>query len=250
MTNIKFGHLANPPIKEVIIGLLVDGLFIDKDEIEKFSKNFTQVDKFIKQETIKSVTFELSDEPKIYQNVSEGKVLKTRSENEEIHILPNKIMFVDKTKYKDFETFYSKFEPIIRDIKSIYSQEIEIKDIGLRYINDFIFSEKDAEENFKISRTLITDIDENRYALMKDYLAVARILSAVDNNMFATIKTIFKQISPVALNITFDIDTHLKKPYVLDDLTDLKTKVYGLKEFKNHIFFSNFKDIHNIKEFK
>lgn len=246
----EYKQLGNPPIKEVIIGLLLDGLFVNKDEIQAFYDNFSLKNKYVKQESITSVSFEIGNEPKIAQNIADGIVLKTEAEDEIIQIEPNKIMFIDRNKYIGFNNFFNKFEAIIANISKMYNQEIEIADIGLRYINNFNFLIDDIDKHFIIHPTLNTNTEKCPYALKNNYLSVASIISTVNPQMFATVKTLFQIANPVTLNITFDIDTHINKTYKLNDLGGVKSKVLELKCFKNQIFFSNFNDIYNIEEFK
>ena len=85
---------------------------------------------------------------------------------------------------------------------------------------------------------------------MNNYLSMANIQSLQNANIFSTVKTVFKALNPMLLDITFDIDTHDTTSYTVNSKEELNEKVLKLKDFKNLIFFSNFKNPYEMKEFQ
>jgi len=242
--------LNNPPIKEVIIGLSIDGLFSSLEDITLFCDNFSLKEKYVNKEEIQSVTFEVGEEPKIIQNTASGIVIFTANDDETIHIQPNNIMFTDKTKYESFEIFFEKFALIATNIREIFNKKIEVSDIGLRYVNNFSIPMEKLLESFKIAPTISCEEDRDVFAGIANYLSVTNIVSTFDNSLQASIKTAFRALDINNLNIIFDIDTHITEPFTVDAVDDLKNKLSQLKDFKNKIFFSNFINAYDMEEFK
>ena len=72
MDNCIKQKLNNAPIKEVIIGIAIEGLFDTPETIENFYNQSSLKDSFLNKETLKAVKFEISEKPRILQDVSPG----------------------------------------------------------------------------------------------------------------------------------------------------------------------------------
>ena len=251
MENEVKQKLNNSPIKQVIIGLVIEGLFDNPSSIDTFYEQWSLKDTFTKSEIIKSVKFEINEKPKILQDITPGYVFKNADETETIVIELNTIRYSDQSKYVSYEHFIEKFSCIIESIFSYYDKTFNIKEIGLRYINCFDIESQRLDNEFMIVPTIRLNTDDNLpFATYSNYLSMANVQSQSNANMFATVKTVYKVKSPLLLNITFDIDTHDTTSYTLSSKEELNEKVSDLKEFKNLIFFSNFKNAYEMKEFQ
>lgn len=250
--NIK-QKLQNAPIKNVVIGLAIEDLFENPETIECFYEQSSLKDKFCNKESLKSVKFEISEKPKIVQDVAPGFMYTNADKTETIVIELNTIRYNDNSKYESYEKFIEKFSSVVDEIFSYNEKAYNVKEIGLRYINCFNLDPNKLEEFFIYPTVkLSTNIEGviTPFAAMNNYLLMANIQSQKNSNIFATIKTVHKAISPRLLDITFDIDTHDTTGYTLNSKEELYEKVSCLKEFKNMIFFSNFKNAYEMKEFQ
>ena len=122
----------------------------------------------------------------------------------------------------------------------------------MRYINSFNLSEDDLGETFyicpKVNLNKKTN-EEDYYAFFRNNLSISNLISAENPNITAVVKNVFNPINNnKELNILFDIDTNLRKEYTLSNAKGLEEELLKLKEFKNHIFFYNFKNAY--EEFK
>lgn len=246
--------LKNAPIKEVVIGLAIEGLFDTPDSIEKFYEQSSLKNTFINKEELKSVKFEISEKPKILQDVSPGYVFTNVEKTETIVIELNTIRYSDKSKYLSYESFIAKFGNIVDNILAYSTAPLSLKEIGLRYINQFNLNANKIGTEFLINPTIqlsnSQEISEDLFAAMNNYLSMANIQSLQNANIFSTVKTVFKALNPMLLDITFDIDTHDTTSYTVNSKEELNEKVLKLKDFKNLIFFSNFKNPYEMKEFQ
>ena len=253
MENNIHKKLDKPPIKEVILGIAFENLFNTPKDIEDFYEQSAIKSKFITKEDVKEVKFEISEKPKISQDIISGCILTSADKHETINIVSNTVMFSDKSQYVSYENFITKFNNIMENILLYCSKPLTIKEIGLRYINNFNLNSQKLESEFKIVPTLnlINPNDQTSlYAAMSNSLSMVNIQSAIYPNMFATVKTVYKAHNPLLLNITFDIDTHDTTTYTISSKEELNEKIILLKEFKNMIFFSNFEDAYKMEEFK
>lgn len=241
----KRERLNNPPINQVIIAVELKDIFTKKDDIDTFYEKFSLKKQYSKKQEIKSVTFEMGESPKVINDISQIYNLSNEANTEQIQIGKSKLLFVDKNKYTKFDVFFNKFSKILDDTKRIFGQEICIKTIGLRYINIFDFSSETCQNHFSIMPNIETMCDNGNYGLIKNYMSVINLVSSKNENISANVKTMFKLKSNNLLNIVFDIDTK-----IINVNTNYKDEILKLKEFENNIFFSNFKDIYNIKEFQ
>ena len=240
-------RLKNPPISQVIVAVQLTDIFTSKDDIDTFYNNSYLRKQYPKKEEIKSVVFELSDTPKVSDNVTEIYDLTNESNTEQIQIGQGKIIFVDRNKYTKFDTFINKFIKILDEVKKAYKdKEIIINSIGLRYVNNFNLPLEICKNNFMISLNInINDNETNNYARIKNYMSMINVNSSEHENIFANIKTLFKLDSKNLINIVFDIDTIA----INTQKSKFKDIIIQLKNFENDIFFNNFKNIYEIKEF-
>lgn len=244
----KIQELIKPPIKEVIIGISYDGLFTDLEDIITLFESSSLNSNYDKTEEVKTVSFEMGSAPKLSKNISVGYVFKNKINDELIHIQLDKLMFIDRNNYTTFDNFIQKFIFIITEILK-YKNNFDVKDIGLRYVNSFLFSNEKYKNNFKIKPTISLD-DGVCFAKQINSLNITNVSSNTNINMFASVKTIIETANDASKNIIFDIDTHLQKKYTINNAENFYNEVLQLKEFKNKIFFSNFVDIYNIEEFQ
>lgn len=254
MDNCIKQKLNNAPIKEVIIGIAIEGLFDTPETIENFYNQSSLKDSFLNKETLKAVKFEISEKPRILQDVSPGFIYTNMDKTETVAIELNTIRYSDKSKYISYEEFIQKFGKIVDNILLYTTKPIFIKEIGLRYINQFHLEANKIGNEFIMKPTIELagglENQESLYAAMNNYLSVANIQSIQNSKVFATVKTVYKALNPMLVDITFDIDTHDTTSYTINNKEELKEKVLNLKDFKNLIFFSNFKNPYEMKEFQ
>jgi|GEM_PF-2352854 len=242
--------LPKAPIKEVSIGISMNGLFNAPEDLDMFYNNFSLKDKYSNREPLKSITFEVGAEPKVIENASQGSLLSNSTKDEIIHIESNRLMFIDRTIYSDFDTFWGKFTNITDSLCETFKKEIEIFDISLRYVNNFSLPISNLHDYFRILPMIATVENEDCFANTANYLAAANIISSFDGSVQANVKTFFNALSQNKLNIVFDIDAHDIKPCKMCSSKDLEGRLLFLKDFKNKIFFSNFVDAYEIEDFK
>lgn len=251
--NVK-RKLNNPPIKEVIIGMAIEGLFDTPESIENFYNQSNLKDRFSNKEILKAVKFEITEKPKILQDISPGFIFTDIDKTEAVTIELNTIRYSDKSKYISYENFIQKFDKIVDSLLQYSANSISIKEIGLRYINQFKLDSNKIGNEFVMKPTIElssgTEEQKTLYAGMNNYLSVANIRSMQNINVFATVKTVYRALNPMLIDITFDIDTHDTTSYTISNNEELKEKVFNLKNFKNLIFFSNFKKPYEMKEFQ
>lgn len=244
----KIEKLNNPPIKEVVVGILCEDLFKSFDEINSFFENSLLKDKYAKKEVIHSMALSMGDEPKLGQQATVGIVICADDDNAKIHIELDKLMFVDSSKYDKFDAFYDKFEFILSEILKYKNNDLKINNIGLRYVNNFLLSNEKLNEKFLVKQSIVT-CDNESFAFPLNSLFLTNIKSVTNSNMYAIIKIIREVATPVSARVVFDIDTHLEGAYNISDKATLKERLLDLKEFKNKIFFSNFNNAYSIEEF-
>ncbi len=238
MKNIKFPKLNNPPIKEVILGLMINELFNSEKERELLCDKFK--DLYPNKETINSFSVQLQDKPQITESLENGIILSKADKSEQIHIMPNKLMYVDRNKYKTFDIFYNRYKTILSEVLATF-KEFEVYDIGLRYVNNFTLPITNMMDYFLIAPNINCDYNSNHYADIAGYLSAVNIASSVDRSIQGNVKTAIKAINVSQLNITFDIDTHKIQTCTISNLDNFKEQLLQLKEFKNSIFYSNIK---------
>ena len=241
--------LNKPPIKSVIIGISCDGLFKNSEEIKCFYNNSKLKEMFKENQEVNNVLVQMGDEPKFVKNTLWGYVFVNDDKKEQIHIELNKLMFIDSNDYTTFNDFFKKFQIILSEIFKYKKCNLCVSDIGLRYVNEFLFSKEKLEQRFLIKQILNLK-DENIFGKSLNSLFINNIQSTANNNMYAVVKTIMDEANAVSSKIVFDIDTHLNLPYTIDNIERFKNDLLKLKDFKNQIFFSNFKDIKSIEEFQ
>lgn len=240
--------LKNPPIKEVVVGVLCEDLFKSFDEINLFFEQSLLKDKYAQKEVINSMALSIDEEPKLGQRATVGIVCLANNENSKIHIELDKLMFFDSHKYDKFETFYDRFKIILSEILKYKDNNLKINNIGLRYVNNFVLSNENLNKKFLVKQSIETRDDEI-FAFPLNSLFLMNIKSSKNPNMYAIVKTIKEAHNPVSTRVVFDIDSHLDGTYNIANEIDLKEKLLELKIFKNKIFFSNFNDVYSIKEF-
>jgi len=252
MIYIKDKKLNNPPIKQVIVGMLFENIFKSFDEIVPFYENSDLKNIFPKKEIIQTMAIQMNNAPKLTQDILSG--LKLSNDNsKELYVEQNRLLYIDGYKYNNYSTFIDKFYEILNCFFGSFVKEFKIKELALRYINSFNLSEEELGETFYIYPEInlskkLPDKD-NFYALMRNHLLVSNIISTENPNMSAVIKNVFNPINSAGmLNVLFDIDTNLRKEYTLNSIEGLKLEFSKLKEFKNQIFFSNFENAY--EEFK
>ena len=246
--SIEIKKLKNPPIKEVIMGVACEGLFKTFDEIKSFVKSSSISTDYPVIDEAHNVMFDIGLAPSIRQSNSIGYRLLPRDESEEIHLELNKIMFIDKNKYDSFDNFWGKFKSVLSKIFEYKGNQIEVQDIGLRYVNQFLFSNEQLARRFYLKQSIGSKTGE-RYFNMLNSLYISQIQSVNDTNIFGVIKHILQPDNEVSTNVVFDIDTHINNTILLENIDSLKSNLLKLKEFKNTIFFSNFDDATTIEEF-
>lgn len=248
MENVR-KNLINPPIKEVIIGISFEELFKTPEDINDFYQKSFLKDKYPKIDEIRTISFEIGNEPKLGKNLSIGSIITSEDDSELLHIEFNKLMFVDKNKYTDFDNFINKFTSIISEVLKLKSEIIPASDIGLRYINKFKLPLNKLNE-FHIVPTFTCYEQNEVYAQYINHLTMTNIRSAENENIFANVKTILGNANGINIDITFDIDVHLKMMYNINNVENFYNEILQLKNFKNKIFFSNFDDAYKVKEFQ
>ncbi len=252
MCDIEKNKLNNPPIKQVVVGLIFESIFKSFDDIVDFYENSKLKDIFSKKEKTQVMSFQFGDSLKLTQDILVGLKLTNDNNAAEFIIEPNRILYVDKNKYKDYETFINKFYSILNCFFNSNVKELKIQEMGLRYINNFNIPNSDIGKVFYISPNihLTCNKQTQHYAKIANSLLVSNILNSENDDIFATVKTQYNPTKQSDLiNITFDIDTHLNQKYTLNKIEDIKQRLNELKNFKNKIFFSNFENANNIKEF-
>ena len=253
MSVVEYCKLNNPPIKQVIVGLVFESIFKSIDDIIDFYEKSDLKGSFSKKGKTQVMTFQLGDSSKLTQDVLEG--LKLINDNNLIDVIiePNRILYVDRNKYKNYETFISKFYNILNCFFKSNIKEFKIQEMGLRYINTFNISNSDIGKTFYISPNinLLNNEQNGYYAYIGNSLIVSNILDSENQSIFANVKTQYIPSSQLDLiNVTFDIDTHLTQIFTLSEINDIEKRLIELKNFKNKIFFSNFANVYDIEEFK
>ena len=246
--SVEIKKLNNPPIKEVIMGVACEGLFKTFEDIKSFVESISISSDYPVMDETHSIMFDIGFSPIVRQSNSIGYRLSTKNESEEIHLELNKIMFMDKNKYDSFETFWRKFEYVLSKIFEYKSNNIEVQDLGLRYVNQFLFSNEQLSKRFYLKQSFGSNEGEKPFKLLNS-LYISQIQSVNDKNVFGVIKHISQPDNEVSTNVVFDIDTHMNKIINIENIDSLKNELLKLKEFKNTIFFSNFDDASTIKEF-
>jgi uncharacterized protein (TIGR04255 family) len=245
--------LNNPPIKQVSAGLLFEAAFQSFDDILAFYNASCLKELFPKNEIVKTMAVRMENEPKITQDIVNFIRLTNCEKTKELFMDQYRILYMDSSKYVDFDAFSSKLYKILECFLKGAIKEFKLKEMNLRYINAFSLSEESLHEEFYIGPYINLTNDKNSdtpYAYMGNHLLVSHIVDAKNPRMTAVIKNTFEPASITRkLNIIFDIDTNLRKEYTVTRIEDLKEDFLNLKKFKNQIFFSNFKNAHNIKEF-
>lgn len=248
-----YKQLDKAPIDEVIIGFFAEKIFESHNEIQEFYNKTSIKDRFINKESIKSVTFQIGEEPKIAQDIEPGIVLSDKEKKEQLHIETNRIMFVDRNTYKSYDYFMNKFSQILSDIIK-YTSKIKIIEFGLRYVNTFSLHPNQIGRDFLIEPTirLLNSNEQSSYtyATLNNYLSLSNIQSTKNNNIYGTVKTLFKAENSNKIDIIFDIDTHLAKTSIIENVDEFNHNILDLKDLKNQIFFNNFNDAYSMEEFK
>ncbi len=252
MDSVENNKLNNPPIKQVIVGLMFEKIFKSIDDIIELYENSKLKEIFSKKEKTQIMSFQLGDSSKLTQDIIVGLKLTNSNNSIEVLIEPNRILYVDNSKYIDYKTFISNFYNILNCFFNSSIKEFRIQEIGLRYINSFNLKNIDIGKVFYIRPTinLTNRIQGNYYAYIGNSLLVSNIFNSENNKMFATVKTQYNPTNQSDLiNVIFDIDTHYTLEYTLSKTEDIENKLIELKKFKNEIFFSNFENAYIIKEF-
>ena len=245
----KYKKLDNAPIKQVVLGLELNGLFSSNDAIHAFENIFPYKDSYNKRKRLNSVTVDFSEGPKILKNSLEALEIISADECQVIHIEANKIFYTDLNKYIDFDTFYNKFCPVLDEVIKHFGGETDVMGVGLRYVNNFKVPINEVNKKFKILPTINFKCENETYAKILNYFTITNIVADFNPSIEANIKTAFRALKLNKLEILFDIDTYYEDKFKLKDINELKNNIMELKEFKNHIFFDNFVDIDNMEEF-
>ncbi len=241
-------HLNKPPIKEVIIGISAKNLFTSTKEILDFYDKSSLKEKYSFKEEYLPMRIEISEDPKIVSDTSS--CVKVTTDNEAIFLESNKLMFADKSEYKDFETFLTKYLDVMSEVIDYNNRTIEINDIGLRYVNNFPCPMNKLGSTFLMFPAIHLNENNNHFASMNNHLMMSNITSIENPNISASVKVLFHILDDKNLDITFDIDTHLNGHYNMNKIDEFKQPVLQLQNFKNKIFFSNFADEEAMKGFQ
>ncbi len=236
--------LNKPPIDQVIIAVEIPDLFTNKDDIDLFKEKFSLKKQYSNMQEIKSISFEIGETPKIINEVSEIYDFSNDAKTEQLQIGQSKLLFIDRNKYTKFDNFISKFDKILDDTHKIFKRDVNIKTIGLRYINIFDFNDETYKNHFKIKTDIGIKEEDIQFGLLNNFMSVFNIQSSINVNIYANIKTFFKLQNNNLFNIVFDIDTKR------ENVSNYKQDIIELKNFENEIFFNNFIDIETIKEFQ
>lgn len=249
MSSKKYEKLENPPIKQVILGLELNGLFSSNENLDVFNNNFGLKDYYYNPKKFDLYTVNFIDKPEISQNTLEGIEYKSKDGCQFIHMEANRLIYSDSNKYKDFESFYSKFCLVLNEIIKEFTGDVEVLGIHLRYINDFSLGIDKIQEKFRILPTINCINENENFAKIKNHISIYNLVADSNINMEANVKTVLRLLEKDKLNVIFDIDTYYKDNFKLSDTQKLGNLIQELKEFKNDIFFNNFTNITKIEEF-
>ncbi len=246
--NMDIIHLNKPPIKEVIIGISAKNLFTSSKEILDFYDSSSLHDQYSLKEEYLPMHIEISEEPKIVSDTSS--CVRVATANEALFLESNKLMFADKSEYKNFDNFFKKYLSIMSAVVEYTNRSIDIDDIGLRYVNKFPCPMDKLGSTFLMFPAIHLNEDDNHFASMNYHLMMSSITSTENPNISASVKVLFHILDDKNLDITFDIDTHLNGHYNMNRIDDFKLLVSQLQNFKNKIFFSNFANEEAMKGFQ
>ena len=249
MEYIKKEKLNNAPIKEVMIAFAFDNIFKSSDDIKSFYDKSELKNIFAKQEETKALSIYLNNDTEITRDVLNGIKFNSADEKKELFIELDRAFYIDKNKYTGFEDFIKGFYDILKCFFDEY-EKIHIKELALRYVNVFNLQSDKLSNEFYIYPCISLQNNCENFATMSNHLSVFNIQNINCAEIFATIKVAFYPINTNnLLNTVFDIDTHMLKEYTFNNIEETKEYILKLKNFENEIFFSNFKNVYEIKEF-
>lgn len=236
-------YLNNPPIKEVALGLYLRNPKYDIEFIKNYKEQYLA--DFKNELPFKTIDIKIGDgeeiEVKSQQNF--GAYTLSNDSNDELwNIDLNRILFVDKTKYSNFENFLNKFLIQFDNLYENLGENLNCEMIALRYSNEFSFKIADLYENFAILPMFRQEYENSLYASNSSYMCVVNIVNSQDNKITATVNTNFivDNVDTTKLLINFDIEVK----YTLNKDVCLNTERFKeyltkMRLFKNKIFFSN-----------
>ncbi|KAF0134248.1 MAG: hypothetical protein FD145_760 [Candidatus Saganbacteria bacterium] len=242
--------LGSAPIIEAVIGISVNRLFENKDEIKAAFDKTPLKNIYTTHKTTKIVSFQIDE--KDGRTIAEDAVgFIFSKENESLFIEKNRITLSDRNKYQSFDELLKKYKYIWNEI-SPYIKNIENKeiiDIGIKCVNKFDLTAKDIDsETFLINPSISLRSNSTTIGKIQEFLAIHKIVSDKDKT-FANVKTIMTALPSNVVKCIFEIDAHDNEKRALD--FDLMESVLGtLRLFKNSIFFTNLPRADKMEQFK
>lgn len=222
---MTFERFPNPPIKEAIFTIVF------KDEISiELLENFCNIEFFQKNypSNRKSVIRRITEGVDVasVENLQDGFLLEGLNKGERlVQARKTHISFHKIKNYEHWENLIGEFKEICDEFSKVLNQDILIKDISVRYINQIPFEGDNLREYFKL---LPEEVEGVPKQLSKLFLQMTIPYGDLSCVIVETIRD---------SNFIIDLKVSNNQVTQLSDKT-VWVSFERMRNFKNNIFFS------------
>ncbi len=207
--------LSNSPIREVVIGVLLN---LTDEQLNSIVNNEEIKTIFPKKQVVPGMLFDKANNAFVQ---TPEYAFSTENDKQTMFLGKTRITLSSRDKYNGFDAFVEPFLKIFNKIAGIDGSITSGADIGLRYINEMILTPAELKL-FKISLNY-------QNGNVDSYGAGFRINK---ENSFVSINIQKDTLPDSNSRVIFDIDVHTK-------YTNIKEDINKLRELAEDIFFNN-----------
>jgi len=236
----KYDTLANPPIQQALIGVMVEPVqpFANLERIPPIlSKKYPLCEPFHNKSVFINIAPEGDIKSQNIHGTQQGYNLFSENRKKQINVSTLNVVMLDAAKYKNGEHLIKQYREIWNAYIK-YTKPERLKRVGLRYINHFFMTPTEADKNLQIKPVI------NFEGKSKLLLAGLAGQYAVRSDLYRANGNLAISATPQPngkLSITFDIDVFDQEiPYV--DFASIEDTLNRLRDFKNQLFFDNITD--------
>jgi uncharacterized protein (TIGR04255 family) len=236
MSQIPFERFPRPPIKEAVF-ILNFQKPISIEKITLFSKDENISKKYpFSQVSIQNnlrINTKKDFSSTSFQKLQDGLIFRTSEKNPEwvLQVKRNGILLHKVGNYSSWDNLVVELKDLILVFNKTIGSGIDIKDVGIRYINHIPISKTQSLRDwFKLLPPLIEEIPTkfNKFLLQ---------LGVEENDLSGLIVESVLEINSI---LNFVIDLRVTKPLknVNIKFENLEVPLNEVRDFKNKIFFS------------
>lgn len=207
--------LSNSPIREVVIGVLLN---LTEEQLNSIINDEDIKTIFQKKQAVPGMVFDKANN--VFVQTPEY-AFSTENDKQTMFLGKTRITLSSRDKYNGFNTFAAHFLKIFNKIAGINGSIASDADIGLRYINEMVLTPAELKL-FKISLNY-------QNGNVDSYGAGFRINK---ENGFVNINIQKDILTDSNSRVIFDIDAHTK-------YTNIEENISTLRELAEDVFFNN-----------